>query len=337
MLERCLHSIRKLEPHQVRFQIFLGLLPKTNDNIYPEIPEKIQQLVGRSILRLPACLAGKARNELIKKIKEEREVGSAPIFDWVGFIDDDAYYPENYFTQWLELVKSYPQMECFGGSDAFPPDDECRILKDWNISLAQTLSSPFFGGPTFLRHFSSSRFAPFITNEWTLTSCHLWIKNDILSMLEFPEDYKRAEDCHALRTLQKKFCIRCWKSLGLFVYHSRRKKLSDILLLFWETGFYRAKLFQESCPGKCYYVFFVLFLLLGIVLLAIAWFTPQFILFWLGGILFWSLFFSVVPKRLALREYGCFFLQTVFLHISLLIAFVFGFLQSHPKLKKIPE
>ncbi len=157
--------------------------------------------------------------------------------DWIFFLDDDAFLPLGYEKQVSEIIDNHPKIECFGGPDTLPPNSA-----PFQESLAIALTSPFCTGPTSKRHTHSSGH-PFLATERDLTSCHLWIKKELIQKhsLKFAEDFHRGEETVFLNQISDSG-IEMWSFPTLYVFHERRKKISELLRPLFYGGFYRAEL-----------------------------------------------------------------------------------------------
>jgi GT2 family glycosyltransferase len=161
---------------------------------------------------------GKSRNQGIKLAR----------YDWLYFIDDDAYVYPRYFETVIPLL-GQSRIDVLGG-----PDSPAKGMDHFSESLAITLASPFCTGQTFNRHNKKGK-ELIEANEEILTSCNLWVRTHFLREVQFPEDYLRTEETALLLDLQNKG-VRMFYHPALSVAHHRRKDLKSLFKPTLQTG-----------------------------------------------------------------------------------------------------
>lgn len=218
ILRRALLRISDLKPYNLS-QIHVAV--HENDKASIEVIAEFNELLSINQRKLPKVLApGATRNTLLDGARAQ----------WLCFLDDDTVVGEDYF-QVATGIMTKESLQVFGGPDQPLGED----IKQ-NV-LGRILGSTFLMGATYVRH---SRRSEIIrdADELMLTLCNLWIKRDLLEISRFPENLRRCEENLLLDELSGK-----GTSMGyfpqLFVHHTRRTKLADILNIQIKSGFYR--------------------------------------------------------------------------------------------------
>jgi len=248
---------------------------------------------------------GKSRNQGIKLAR----------YDWVYFIDDDAYVYPRYFETAIPLL-TQSKIDVLGG-----PDSPAKGMDHFSQALAITLASPFCTGQTFNRHNKKGK-ELIAANEEILTSCNLWVRTQLLKEVQFPEDYLRTEETALLLDLQKKGA-RMFYHPALVVAHHRRKDLISLFKPTFQAGYYRSKVLKDkSIRGGALFWLPTLFVLLHLLIFI----SPAFFLvltrIYVGLIVMMSL--NLAARRQKIGLFG----TVAMLHYFIVFVYGLGFL-SH--------
>lgn len=255
------------------------------------------------ILNLPHKeLPGRARNLALEKVKHE----------WIFFIDDDAYvFPRYFEILWPQLQNE--KIEVLGG-----PDAPAKGMDRFSEALALTLSSPFCTGTTYARHQGKGHGLQLATEE-ILTSCNLWLRQELVKEVRFPEHYLRTEETSLLLELKQ-------RGAGMFYHpelrvgHHRRKNFHSLLYPTFYAGYYRSQVMKDknSTIGKFWLP--AIFVLLHLTMFY------QFSLFlllariYLGIIVLMSLNLASRRRKMSL------FIEITLLHYFIVFIYGVGFL-----------
>lgn len=222
LLLNCLKSLKQLQQY---FDLEVVLFVN-GETLSPLTKTRVQDSVQNlTILEEKRTTPGIARNKALQ----------SAMGDWVFFLDDDAYLPDDYAQKVSKLMRENPSFQCFGGPDVMPSHSD-----SFQESLAITLSSPFCTGPTFRRHKIQEKM-PYQAGEKDLTSCHLWVKKDILikNNIKFAETFHRGEETTFLQDITNSKIV-MWAVPSLFVFHERRRHFKELLRPLFYGGYYRS-------------------------------------------------------------------------------------------------
>lgn len=151
-----------------------------------------------------------ARNSLLKDSSD----------GWILFLDDDAAVKENYFLQFLEVIKNNPDLKVFGGPNLnFEGSSTSEQLQ------GLVLGSWWAAGPFSARYSSK----PFHQTKKTssLILCQLWIKKDSSEEILFSPDLVCAEENELFSRTYKSRNISFFYFPQLIVFHHRRSNIQD--------------------------------------------------------------------------------------------------------------
>jgi glycosyltransferase involved in cell wall biosynthesis len=241
---------------------------------------------------------GKARNLALEKV----------LFDWVFFIDDDAYVLENYFKIVAPVLEK-STVDVLGG-----PDSPARGMSRFSLALALALSSPFCSGMTYSRHRSMGGRIQAASEE-ILTSCNLWIRTALIQGRPFPEDFKRAEETYVLLNLQQQGAHLFYHP-ALRVGHHRRQFFREIISPTFQAGRYRAKLIKEKRGSSLFYLLPAVFVGLHLMIFLDLNVFIMMMRLYLGVIVLMSLNLSLGHRR------GSLVIEIALLHY--VIVFLYG-------------
>ena len=211
-----------------------------------------------------------ARNQLLQLVTSE----------FVFFMDDDVYLPNNIFLNFWHLKNQYPNIDVWGGPNLTPPSNSQK-QKDCGWLVSQAL----IVGPIAQRYVFSSKDLS-LGGQFNLMLCNLFVRNKVLKK-GFEFFFKTAEENELIYRLQRQKC-QMLASSQLFVWHERRKTYTEFIKQIFYYGYGRGQLLARVSLFKQ-----KLFLLVPIVCLFCLFFLFAFpktifamILLWLTCIQF---------------------------------------------------
>ncbi len=299
LLSKCLDSLKAFTGHWQLIIVANGL------PLSSELINKANTLTSEcEILTTDHVESpGRSRNLGLERVK----------YEWVYFLDDDAYLLPRYY-EILEPLLKIDKIDVLGG-----PDSPASGMEPFSEALGVALSSPFCSGSTFARHQSKGR-QLIAASEELLTSCNLWVRTRLLKEVKFPENYRRTEETALLLDLKGRQAQMFYHP-HLKVGHHRRSTLSSLWRPTFDAGFFRSKVLKEKTlgDGKMFWlpmIFVLLHLLIFI--------TPSFFFtlarLYLGLIVMMSLNLASRRKKISLFGYIAFF------HYFIVIVYGMGFL-----------
>lgn len=194
----------------------------------------------RHISLSQALVPAAARNRLLDGLF----AGSpgVPAEEWLFFLDDDAYLPENYFDCFRAAWDRYPAASVIGGPNLTPPESA-----RFQAAVGSVLSS-VFGAYT-----SHARYRPIghtrLSDEQSLILCNLLIRRDALQDLRFPEDFLCNEENWLLQDLARRR-REIIHAPALIVWHERRGDLRRFVRQVLNYGVGRGKNMRRR-PTTC--------------------------------------------------------------------------------------
>lgn len=263
-----------------------------------------------------------------RAVKEEKA-------DYFYFIDDDTCLPTDFLAKVCHILKSYPQLEIFGGPDSCVPN--VGFLEK---SLELALRSPLTTLKTRKRH--SPKDAPFEKgDEQNLILCNLCVRQNIFfeKGIYFPEDYFRNEENVFLIKLKANQNILYFPYL--YIFHERRPNLRNVYKAASCSGFYRLKMIAE-CKGYHQLIFLPpLFFILYLSSLSIFLVAPLSLIYFFPLILYFVLnFLSSLKLSFSTRNYFllpivCFYQLYIILSYGIglfkgLLSMKYGFKKIYP-------
>lgn len=307
LLLKCLDSLR---PPIEKWQLILvtngePLSQKVMDLAHTLTSEV--DIVNLEKTQTPGC----ARNAGIELVR----------YEWVYFIDENAYVYPKYFEVVLPLL-SQERTQVLGG-----PKVPAKGMDNFSQALAITLASPFCTGKSYGRHQpKGKKLIP--SKEENLTSGNLWIRTHLLKEVTFPENYFSREETALLADLTQRG-VHMFYHPGLLVAHFRRETLSSLWRTSFNAGFYRSKLMREKVTkGMGLYWLPALLVLLHFLCLI----SPTLVLsmgrIYLGLIVMMSLNLAARKQRIGL------FLHIAFLHYFIVLVYGVGFLANRLGLRE---
>lgn len=249
--------------------------------------------------------AGKCRNWAITEAKPS---------DWVFFLDDDAYLPQNYWTKAMKYL-TQKEVDVLGGADITPHD-----MSYFSKAVSVALMSPFCTGLTFSRHYPLGKKIQFATEE-NLTSAQLWIRRSLLENVHFPEEYRRGEENYLLQELSE-------RNVGMFyhpqlkLFHYRRESLGQIVKINFQNGFYRSLMMRKKKGFSGSYYLPSIFVLLHFI-----FFYDRVLFFELAQI--YSLLIACISLGISQRQRQFMTFPLVFcLHYVIVVSYGLGFIKG---------
>lgn len=136
-------------------------------------------------------------------------------FKWVYFIDDDAYVPHDFFSQFLQLIQTHSEATLIGGPNLTPPNtDRFQVLS------GQLLGCPWFAGSFSHRYSEKANSAPGSISNLVL--CNLFVRMDYFKKCPFPAHWDCGEELKMLSEILSVPGTKLFER-SLFVYHDRRQ------------------------------------------------------------------------------------------------------------------
>ena len=309
LLMKCLESLRQF-PSETQL-----ILLSNGEKLGDEARSLVSGMFAHSeILETQEVLnAGMARNLAIKSVRAET--------DWVFFIDDDAYLPEQYWTTAMKYLWQ-KEIDVLGGADITP-----KGMSYFSRSVAISLMSPFCTGLTFSRHYPLGKKIQYASEE-NLTSAQLWVRKKFLDLVSFPENFKRGEESYFLQELSE-------KGAGMFyhphlrLYHYRRDSLMKILKVNFQGGRFRSLMMRKKSGfSGSYYLPSVFVLLHFIAFYDLTHFMDLAKLY--------ILIVACISLGLSQRQKDFFcFPLVIILHYIIVISYGLGFIKG--RLEKVPQ
>jgi hypothetical protein len=216
-----------MNPHDAKIPVFIGI-----NGSDPETSLRLGQ-IRNSLSHLELSVSewkqslypGAARNKLLGILsqKDPKDQGSqdhSPSWEWIYFIDDDAYLPETGFTPFFEALKAYPDAAAIGGPNLTPP-----LASHFSHLTGLVLAHPF------ATYFSKDRYRKTTpekdASEAELILCNLFVKKDALGSEPFPNELPCAEETAYLDLLQVTGA-RLIYFPSLYVFHERKEDFASL-------------------------------------------------------------------------------------------------------------
>lgn len=242
LLVKCLNSLELAALEKMNVFVVINGIDHKSENTLNQISYK--HLIIK-ILPISKTTNGSARNFALSRISS----------DWVYFIDDDAWVPENYFKKFYDIIKSNPTIDIIGGSDCAN-----NFGSFHQRMLNATYNSPMAMGPTFKRHTFRNVNKVIEGTERNLTLCNLWINSKLLIKhnLNFPLCLKRNEENYLINEA-KSLGANIKYSYQIKVNHLRRKSIFELLKTIYLSGFSRMQMSMMQKSWSNIYFFLPLF------------------------------------------------------------------------------
>ncbi len=164
-----------------------------------------------------------ARNLVLRSVREE----------WVFFLDDDAYLPDEGLAEFERERARWPRAAAFGGPNLTPPSAPV-----FEQAIGRALSC------RLATWFSVSRYRKQGTDrkcgEESLMLCNLFVRRSELDSDPFPASFVCAEENWLLQTLSRKGSTLV-HSPGLAVLHDRRPSWPTLAKQVFRYGFGRGQ------------------------------------------------------------------------------------------------
>lgn len=155
---------------------------------------------------------------------------------FVFFMDDDVELPPNIFIHFLQLNKSMPAIDVWGGPNLTPHSSSQEKLDNgWFVA------QPLIVGPVARRYsLSGKNFLP--GNQFNLMLCNLFVRREVIDQQGFEVFFKTAEENELIYRLEKNGSQMASSDL-LFVWHERRSSYQNFLKQIFYYGYGRGQLF----------------------------------------------------------------------------------------------
>lgn len=172
-----------------------------------------------------------ARNRLLDLTRESS-------YAWVFFVDDDAYVQRDYFSRFISIIQSDPEVCVLGGPNLTPPGSTVFQFATGEV-LACRLGS-FLSTPRYLATGIRRESA-----EQELILCNLWIRRDWMEKVRFPSRYVCAEENRLLQDLKARGA-RLIHDPGLSVFHERRETPRTLAAQVFKYGTGRGQNLKDA-------------------------------------------------------------------------------------------
>ena len=299
LLARCLESIWR-EFHSIsllQIHILINGKDTVSENLVQEftLGRQIENLhLKKTENRLPP---GEARNLLLKNIS----------LGWVGFIDDDAFLPENYVVNFLRVRATEPWAQIIGG-----PNLNAASENAFAEACSHALASPWGSGP-FWRRYAKGKPRE-VHNDLDFILCHLWL------YLEQPVTFQNAilageENLLIWQLLSEK--KRALYTSDLYVHHERRTTWASFCAQLLKYGRGRAEIFKKTHRSS-----WILLAPLAAIMLTLVW--PLFFYIYLSLNFFASLVTGYKNKSWSALPtiFGIFFCIHLFYTLGIILEFL---------------
>ncbi len=293
-LERCLQSIKKQTGLKFQFEVIIIFNGEMSyfSTTKADFPHYHCHYLSKTT-------PSDARNYAVTKCRG----------DYVFFLDDDCYLPENYF----ENLNLDMEWDVLGGPDMTPPD-----ASTFEKNLGHALSSPLCMGFTYKRHYVHTTEINVPANESKLILCNLWFKKEIFTHqgFKFSNNLFRNEENFLLKQL-KDINKKILYNSKLSVFHSRKSDLKSLILTIIKSGECRVKNFSQLPESQE----LIYFLPMVFLLLFFYWMLNPLSLLGYGFLIYTLLVISyVVIYKKQLKP------MVIILHYVILISYAFGLL-----------
>ncbi|MBI3544033.1 MAG: glycosyltransferase family 2 protein [Deltaproteobacteria bacterium] len=204
-LRRCIHSVRdSAERAGIGARLLVGLNGADDESA------RVLHELDVGFKTFEPTTPADARNRLLPLSTAE----------WVCFIDDDAFAPPGYFSEFLKAAGRNPEASAIGGPNFTPP-----AASSQERAVGEVLSHRF---ATFT---SSARYAARgperACDESALILCNLFIRRSTLLRERFPARIDCAEENWLLARVKRGGGGLVY-SPGLYVYHERRPTIATL-------------------------------------------------------------------------------------------------------------
>lgn len=296
LLKRCLLSLKHINPWQAQAYVLINghdpqstfMSSRLAENSI--VPIKLYQGARQSL--------SAARNFLLNQLSEEISSN-----DWILFLDDDAYLPENFGRKAIEVTNRARKIkaEIIGAPNLTPPESSFsqQLTGEWLGSFVAT-------GPISRRYHRGPNLEKIVHNDHGLILCNLWLSAAALKEELFLETIKGGEENF--------YFYRFFSSLGkaiysseLFVYHERREKLVGFFQQIYKYGFGRGQVFKNNKnPQWVYFTPLTFFFALGASSIWSSELFASLVFLYMGVIFFesWRLAFKIRDLRVLFSIIG---------------------------------
>ena len=245
--------------------------------------------------------------------------------DWIYFADDDVTVEEDFFSNFLRLIRERPGFDIIGGPN-LTPETSTSFQNANGIALGTTLGSFHCANRYRKSHITEN------CDDSMLILCNLFVSRKVVSASPFPENYVCAEENFALANWRRSGAL-CLYSPDLSVSHARRASPNSFFRQTFKYGRGRGRLVAVGefhwfhlVPTICLVV--LIALVLGIFTFGIPWSLPASLL---------ALYFALVTTE-SLRISGIrqwrrtvmVMTSIVIIHLGYALGVARGALRDHP-------
>lgn len=222
LLKRCLNSILENQIDVTKTEVIVIVNGEGNQetlDVLKQYPKFFR------VLKINESFPGEARNHAIREAR----------FEWLFFLDDDAYLPESTFTNIERILRKFPDYDVLGGPNLTPPTSN-----SFQAAAGKALASRFGA------HHSSRRFKEQAgkgqCGEEAVMLCNLLVRKEALnkSGVLFHSTLACNEENLMLQQLKAKGAKIFYDS-SFFVFHDRRKKAFDFARQIFKYGLGRSQ------------------------------------------------------------------------------------------------
>ena len=159
--------------------------------------------------------------------------GVSGAFDWVYFLDDDAYVPKDHFSKFIQSTQRFPWVAAIGGPNLTPPDSNF-----FQHATGSTLASRWGTLISFCRYRAYGKMR--ICDDSSLILCNLFVHSRCFKNEGFQEDLLCSEENWLLQTLASQGEKALYHP-DLTVWHERRPCLSQFAAQVFKYGYGRGQ------------------------------------------------------------------------------------------------
>jgi hypothetical protein len=230
-LKRTVESLSDAQTPQVDLSIRVALNgPDANSKkALQELSDETQKIMTITQLKEPVTPA-EGRNCLLRDLTCE----------WVYFIDDDAFVPQEHFLNFSEILEANrnKNLVAIGGPNLTPPS-----TGSFQKSTGVALSSRFATWASNARYQPEESARP--ATELDLILCNLFVRADRLHSNSFLKELVCAEENWLLQEISKSPTV-FWYSPELFVWHERRASLRSLAKQCFQYGWGRGQMLRRK-------------------------------------------------------------------------------------------
>jgi GT2 family glycosyltransferase len=300
LLQRCLASVElaaRAVDSEIDLQVWVAINGADRESAtflraYPSTSQ-----LDFQIRELPEAITpAAARNRLIAQITQ-RDGDAAQAVDWLYFLDDDAFIDQGFFTQFLDSLRRFPDVDVVGGPN-LTPAGSTRFQRACGVALA----SRFGSAEASARYYADATHRTRCGDE-ALILCNLFVRASVLRAHRFPESFVCNEENWLLQTLEADGCHLAYDP-ALYVWHERRPRFAQFLAQIHRYGRGRGQNARlRPCTTKPSHLLPSLCLLLTLLALLVTPWLPVIGDVWLVLLICYLAIWAVASARLARRNH----------------------------------